>query len=137
MPEQTFAMVKPDAVADHNTGRILTLIEDAPFRIRYLRMHAFTKDAAIAFYWEHKAQPFFDALVAFTCSGPVVLMILEGADAVSRWRKLMGSTNPLNAEPHTLRRRFGQGMPNNAVHGSDSVESAAREIALIQEITNG
>ena len=130
-------MIKPDAVADGNIGPILMEIHNAKFHLRYCRLWRFTKEAASAFYAEHKGRPFYDALIEFTCSGPALLLILEETIAVRRWREMMGSTHPANAEPHTIRHRYGKGMPNNAVHGSDSVESAVREIALIQEITNG
>ena len=130
MSDRTFVMIKPDAVKHEVIGAIIRCCEDEDLVPIGLRMLALTEDIAKALYREHDGRPYYSNLIAFSLSGPVVVMVLEGPDAVSRFRRMLGATNPAQADPNTLRRRFGLGIPNNAVHGSDSETAARREIAL-------
>ena len=125
--ERTLAIVKPDAVAAKHTGAILQMIEKAGFAIVAMKKAHLTADQARGFYAVHRERPFFADLVTFMTSGPVVLLLLEGEDAIARWRALMGATNPANAAEGTLRKEFAASMQNNAVHGSDAPETAAFE----------
>jgi nucleoside-diphosphate kinase len=127
--ERTFSIIKPDAVAKNVIGKILTRFEEAGLRIVASRMVHLSKEQAEGFYAEHKGRPFFNDLVSFMTSGPVVVQVLEGENAVALNRKLMGATNPKEAVDGTIRADFAQTIDENAVHGSDSAESAAREIA--------
>lgn len=127
--ERTFSIIKPDAVAKNVIGKILTRFEEAGLRIVASRMVHLTKEQAEGFYAEHKGRPFFNDLVSFMTSGPVVVQVLEGENAVALNRKLMGATNPKEAAAGTIRADFAQTIDENAVHGSDSADSAAREIA--------
>lgn len=127
--ERTFSIIKPDAVAKNVIGKILTRFEEAGLRIVASRMVHLSKEQAEGFYAEHKGRPFFNDLVSFMTSGPVVVQVLEGVNAVALNRKLMGATNPKEAAAGTIRADFAQTIDENAVHGSDSAESAAREIA--------
>ena len=127
--ERTLSIVKPDAVARNLIGEIYARFEKNGLRIVAARMIRMTPEQAGGFYAEHKERPFFNDLVRYMTSGPVVVQVLEGADAVSRNRQLMGATNPRNAEPGTIRADFAESVEANAVHGSDSTTSAAREIA--------
>jgi nucleoside-diphosphate kinase len=126
--ERTFAIIKPDAVANGHTGDILSMVEQNGFRIVGLKMRRITKNEAEAFYAVHKARPFFNGLVTFMTEGPVVLMVLEREDAIAKWRELMGATNPANAAEGTIRKRFAENIERNSVHGSDAPETAAQEI---------
>ena len=126
--ERTLAIIKPDAVAEGYTGRILTAIEAESFRILGLRRTRLTRQQAEEFYAIHRARPFYDSLVTFMTEGPVVVMVLEREEAIVRWRDLMGPTNPAAAAKGTLREQFGNNIERNAVHGSDSPETAAAEI---------
>ncbi len=128
--EMTFAMIKPDAVSKGHIGQIVDAIEKAGFNIVHMKKIHMSKDMAHKLYEEHKERPFFGEMVSFITSGPVVLMALEKEDAIKGWRELMGATNPTQAEPGTLRKRFGASIGNNAVHGSDKPESAARELGI-------
>ena len=128
-PEQTLSIIKPDATQKQLIGAILTRFEAAGLRIVAMKMMRLSKEQAQGFYAEHKGKPFFDALVAFMTSGPVVIQVLEGEDAINLNRRLMGDTDPRKAEPGTLRADFADSIDANAVHGSDSPASAAREIA--------
>jgi nucleoside-diphosphate kinase len=127
--ERTLSIVKPDAVARNLIGEIYARFEKNGLRIVAARMIRMTPEQAGGFYAEHKERPFFNDLVRYMTSGPVVVQVLEGPDAVSRNRQLMGATNPKNAEPGTIRADFAESVEANAVHGSDSTTSAAREIA--------
>jgi len=127
--ERTFSIIKPDAVAKNVIGKILTRFEEAGLRIVASRMVHLSKEQAEGFYAEHKGRPFFNDLVSFMTSGPVVVQVLEGEHAVALNRKLMGATNPKEAAAGTIRADFAQTIDENAVHGSDSAESAVREIA--------
>jgi nucleoside-diphosphate kinase len=130
--ERTLSIIKPDAVGKHVIGRILARFENAGLKIAGLKMMHFSDKQAKAFYAEHKARPFFGELVDFMTSGPCVVLVLEGDDAIIKNRVLMGATNPMKAEPGTLRYDFAlpcTDLSANAVHGSDSPQAAKREIA--------
>jgi nucleoside-diphosphate kinase len=126
--ERTFAIIKPDAVAARNTGRILARIEDAGFTIRAMRLQHLTQKDAEGFYAVHRERPFFGSLTTFMSSGPCVLLALEAPDAIKKWRALMGATDPAKADAGTLRKDFGASIENNATHGSDAPETAAFEL---------
>lgn len=126
--ERTFSIVKPNAVADNNIGNIVARFEKEGLRIAAMKLTKLSKEKAEGFYIEHKERPFFGSLVSFMTSGPVVLMVLEGENAVEKNRKIMGATNPANAEDNTLRKLYAASIEANAVHGSDSQASADREI---------
>lgn len=129
MPAQkTFAMIKPDAVQNGRAGEILAAIEGAGFRLVALKTRRIAKHEAEAFYAVHKERPFFSGLVTFMTEGPVVVMVLEGENAIAKWRDLMGATNPANAAEGTIRKRFAENIERNAVHGSDAPETAESEI---------
>ncbi len=126
--EQTFAILKPDAVASGHTGQILSMIEHAGFRIRGIKMIRLSKQQAEGFYEVHKERPFFGGLVTFMTEGPVVVMVLEREDAIKHWRQVMGATNPEKADEGTIRKKFAKNIERNSVHGSDAPETAALEI---------
>jgi nucleoside-diphosphate kinase len=126
----TLGLIKPDAVEAGLMGRILSDIEAAGFRIAAMKMLRLSRAQAEAFYAVHRERPFFASLVEFMTSGPVVAFVIEGENAVERYRQLMGATDPAKAEPNTLRARYAQNIERNAVHGSDSPTSAQREIAF-------
>ncbi len=126
--ERTLFIIKPCAVAAGSTGPILTQIEDSGLRIVAMRMLQLSIGQAEGFYAVHRERPFFGELVEFMVSGPVVVGVLEGDDAIQRYRDLMGATDPAKAAPGTLRAGFATSLTKNAVHGSDGVETAAEEI---------
>jgi nucleoside-diphosphate kinase len=128
--ERTLSIVKPDAVARNLIGQIYARFEQAGLRIVGARMLRLSRDQAEGFYAEHRGRPFFESLVAYMTSGPVMVQVLEGEDAVALNRRLMGATNPKDAEPGTIRADFAESIDANAAHGSDSPTSAAREIAF-------
>lgn len=128
--EQTLSIIKPDAVKNHYIGDIISRFEDENFNIQALKMTRLSKEQAEKFYAEHRERPFFPELVNFMTSGPVVVMVLEGQDAIAKNRKIMGATDPKKAEENTLRADFAESVTRNAVHGSDSPEAAKREIAF-------
>lgn len=127
--QRTFSIIKPDAVAKNVVGEILTRFEKAGLKVVASKMVHLSEQTAGGFYAEHKERPFFKDLVAFMTSGPVVVQVLEGENAVLLNRELMGATNPKEAAAGTIRADFAQTIDENAVHGSDSETSAAREIA--------
>jgi len=127
--ERTISIIKPDAVAANAIGDIYTRFEKAGLKIVAARMVHLSQEQAEGFYGEHKERPFFAALVNFMTSGPVMVQVLEGEGAVLKNRDLMGATNPADADAGTIRADFAKSIDENAVHGSDSTESAAREIA--------
>ena len=129
--EQTLALIKPDAVAAGHVGEIIAAIEREGLRIYALQMLRLSPQQARGFYAVHQEKPFFQALVEFMTSGPIVVLVLEGENAIARWRKLMGATNPTHADPGTLRARFGTDVTRNAVHGSDAPETALTEMAYM------
>jgi nucleoside-diphosphate kinase len=126
--ERTLAIIKPDAVAARNAGRIIQRIEENGFTIRAMRLLRLTQAEAEGFYAVHRERPFFGSLTKFMSSGPVVVLALEGADAIKKWRTLMGATDPAKADAGTLRKDFGASIENNATHGSDAPDTAAYEI---------
>ena len=128
MAQRTFSIIKPDAVRNGHTGAILAEIEKAGFKILSIRKQSISKAQAEGFYYVHKARPFFNDLCEFMSSGPIFLMVLEKDNAIADLRKLMGATNPANAEEGTIRRRFAESIQENAIHGSDADETAAFEI---------
>ncbi len=123
----TFTMIKPKAVADGNMGKIIDKIIEGGFNIRALKLTKLTADQAKKFYAVHKERPFYNSLVEFMTSGPIIAAILEKENAVEDYRKYIGSTNPENAEPGTIRALYATSMEKNAVHGSDSDENAIIE----------
>lgn len=127
--ERTFSIVKPDAVAKNVIGQIYARFESAGLKIVASKMLHLSKEKAEGFYAEHKERPFFNDLVAFMTSGPVMVQVLEGENAIKANREIMGATNPAEAARGTLRADFANSIDENAVHGSDAPESAAREIA--------
>lgn len=127
--ERTLSIIKPDAVAKNAVGEIASRFEKAGLQIVAMKMLQLDAELAGGFYAEHKGRPFFDDLVAFMTSGPVVVQVLEGENAIVKNRDLMGATNPKEAAPGTIRADFAETIDANAVHGSDSPESAAREVA--------
>lgn len=127
--ERTFSIVKPDAVAKNVIGDIYSRFEKNGLSVVASKMLRLSRDQAEGFYGEHKGRPFFPALIEFMTSGPVVVQVLEGENAVLKNRELMGATNPKEAEAGTIRADFADSIDANAVHGSDALESAAREIA--------
>ncbi|MCC4265327.1 nucleoside-diphosphate kinase [Oceanimonas baumannii] len=127
--ERTFSIVKPDAVAKNLIGAIYGRFESAGLKIVASKMVHLSREQAEGFYAEHSERPFFKALVDFMTSGPVMVQVLEGEDAVRRNREIMGATNPADALAGTLRADYADSIDENAVHGSDAPESAAREIA--------
>lgn len=127
--ERTLSIIKPDAVAKNVIGQIYSRFEKAGLSIVAAKMLRLSREQAEGFYAEHKGRPFFPALIDFMTSGPVTVQVLEGENAVLKNRELMGATNPKNAEPGTIRADFADSIDANAVHGSDSPESAAREVA--------
>ncbi len=127
--ERTFAIVKPDAVKAGHTGEILSAIEQGGMKIVGLKLTRLTPAICQGFYHEHVGKGFYQELENFMVEGPVVLMVLEGENAILRWRDLMGATNPANAAEGTLRKRFGASIGRNATHGSDKPESAKFEVS--------
>lgn len=123
----TFSIIKPNAVRTGKTGPILAMINEGGFEIVALRMIKMNLNQAESFYEVHKGKPFYDGLIEFMISGPVVVMILRHENAVEQFRKLIGSTDPAKAEPGTIRKTFAVSVQMNAVHGSDSDENAIRE----------
>ncbi len=128
--ERTLSIIKPDATRRNLTGKINARFEDAGLRIVAQKRLQLSKQQAEKFYEVHAARPFYGELVAFMISGPVVVQVLEGDNAVARNRDIMGATNPANAAAGTIRKDFAESIEANSVHGSDSAENAAREIAF-------
>ncbi|WP_341791874.1 nucleoside-diphosphate kinase [Rickettsia endosymbiont of Gonocerus acuteangulatus] len=126
--QYTFSMIKPDATKRNKIGQINTYLENAGLKIVAQKMTILTKYEAECFYDEHRARPFFDSLVEYITSGPVVLQVLKGMDAITLNRKVMGATNPAEAEIGTIRKDIGESIETNSIHGSDSEKSAKREI---------
>jgi len=133
--ERTLSIVKPDAVRSGNLGAVLDAIERSGLRIVAMKMLQLDQAKAEGFYAVHRERPFFKDLVKFMTSGPVVVSVLEGDDAVARYRKLMGATDPAKADAGTLRKQFASNIEQNAVHGSDSAENARSEVAYFFSAT--
>jgi nucleoside-diphosphate kinase len=128
--ERTFSIIKPDATRRNLTGRVNACLEEAGLRIVAQKRLHLTRTQAEAFYDVHKARPFFQDLVSFMISGPVVVQVLQGENAVARNREVMGATDPKKADPGTIRAQFAESIEANSVHGSDSADNAATEIAF-------
>jgi nucleoside-diphosphate kinase len=126
--ERTFSIIKPDATRRNLTGAVTAKLEEAGLRVIASRRIHMTREQAEAFYGVHKERPFFNDLVTFMTSGPVVVQVLEGENAVARNREVMGATNPANADAGTIRKEFAESIEANSVHGSDSAENATIEI---------
>ena len=128
--EKTYTMIKPDGVANGHIGQIVSKFENVGLTIERMELGLVTQAQAEQNYAEHKGKPFYDGLIEYVTSGPVVKMVVSGENAVATVRKLMGATNPADAAPGTIRGDFGLTMDENVIHGSDSVESAEREIGV-------
>ena len=128
--EQTFAMVKPDGVRRGLTGTIIARLEAKGFTIKAMKLMRISRELAERHYGEHKGKPFFEGLVSFITSGPVVAMVVEGENAILEWRKMMGATNPKDAAPGTIRGDLATTIDENVVHGSDAPATAEREIGI-------
>ncbi len=128
--EYTFSIIKPDATKRNVTGAINSYLEKAGLSVAAQKMVVLTKDQAESFYGEHKERPFFGSLVSYMTSGPVILQVLKGENAVAKNREVMGATNPAEADAGTIRKDFAESIEANSVHGSDSPESAEREISF-------
>tara|TARA_B100000965_G_scaffold380393_1_gene376911 strand:+ start:3810 stop:4229 length:420 start_codon:yes stop_codon:yes gene_type:complete len=126
--QRTLSIIKPDAVSKNVIGKIISRFEDNGLKVVAGKLLSLSEEMAAGFYAEHEGRPFFKALIEFMTSGPIFVQVLEGEDAVIKNRELMGSTNPEEADPGTIRADFAKSIDANAVHGSDSLESAAREI---------
>lgn len=131
--EQTFSIIKPNAIKKNAVGAIIKKFEDAGLKVAAAKMINLEREKAEEFYAEHKERPFFGELVDFMTSGPIMVMALSGENAVAKNREVMGATNPEEAAPGTIRKEFGDNVGENAVHGSDSPQSAERELALFFE----
>ena len=128
--QKTYTMIKPDGVRNGHIGEIVNRFERAGLTIEQMRLEMVTPEQAKANYAEHEGKPFYEGLIAYVTSGPVVKMVVSGEGAVSKVRSLMGSTNPAEAAPGTIRGEFGLSMDENFIHGSDSTESEEREIGV-------
>jgi nucleoside-diphosphate kinase len=126
--QRTFSIIKPDAVRKGFTGAILAELDKGGFKIVAVKRQAISIEQAQGFYYVHKERPFFAALTSFMASGPIVLLVLEKDNAIADLRKLMGATNPANAEEGTIRKKFASSIEENAIHGSDAEETAVFEI---------
>jgi len=131
--EKTFAIIKPDAIAAKNTGKIIDMIERDGFTILRMEKIQLSEEEAKVFYAVHKEKPFFQEVIDFMVSGPIIIMALEKENAIADWRALMGVTNPENADEGTIRKLFGTGIMTNCTHGSDSPENAKTELGLFFE----
>ena len=129
MLQRTLCLIKPDAVARDLSGAILNMIQKSGLTVAGMKMLHLSKAQAEGFYAVHRERPFFDSLTTSMCSGPIVAAVLEGEDAISRYRTLMGATNPANAEQGTIRQLYALNVEANSVHGSDAPETAVTEIA--------
>jgi nucleoside-diphosphate kinase len=127
--ERTLSIIKPDATARNVTGKIIDRLESVGLRVIAQKRVRWSRNQAETFYAVHRERPFFNGLVAFMTSGPIVLQVLEGEDAVARNREVMGATNPSEATPGTIRADFAEDIERNSVHGSDSADNAKQEIA--------
>lgn len=129
MIERTFSIIKPDAVERNLSGAIMKMIQEAGLKLVATKMIQMSKAEAEGFYAVHKERPFFGSLTDFMSSGPVIVSVLEGENAIQRYRQVMGATNPANADEGTIRKAFALDVEKNSVHGSDAPETAAVEIA--------
>ena len=129
MAQRTFSIIKPDAVKKGHTGAILAEIYAAGFLVKAIKKQSISKEQAKGFYYVHAQRPFFEGLCEFMSSGPLFLMVLEKDNAISDLRKLMGATNPANADEGTIRKKYAESIQENAIHGSDAEDTAAFEIS--------
>ncbi len=127
--QRTFSIIKPDATRRNLTGKIIAMLEEAGLRVVAQKRIRLTREQAETFYGVHKGKPFFDELVEFMISEPIVVQVLEGEDAIAKNREVMGATNPAEAAPGTIRKEFALSIGENSVHGSDGPDTAATEIA--------
>jgi len=125
--QRTLGIIKPDAVGKNVIGKIISIIEENGIKIKAMKMVKLTEEQAKGFYYVHKDKPFFNDLIKFMTSGPVVLMLLEGENVIEKWRKLMGATDPAKADEGTIRKLYGTDIEKNAVHGSDAIDTADYE----------
>ncbi len=130
MPERTLSIIKPDAVRKNRIGAIIARLEDADLRVVAAQMMTLSRERAGEFYAVHRERPFYDSLLDFMTSGPVLVQVLEGDNAVAANREIMGATDPKSAAPGTIRADFAESIEANAVHGSDSLENARVEVAF-------
>jgi nucleoside-diphosphate kinase len=128
--ERTLSIIKPDAVAKNQIGAILSMLESAGLRVAAARFLRLSKQDAERFYAVHRKRPFFESLTSFMSEGPILVMALEGPNAIAKNREVMGATDPAKATPGTIRKAFGTNVERNAVHGSDAAETARQEIAF-------
>jgi nucleoside-diphosphate kinase len=128
--QRTLFIVKPNATEKNRVGAVINLLEEGGLRVAGLRMLRLQEKQAKKFYEVHKERPFYESLVRFMCSGPVVVGVLEGENAIERCRNIMGATDPAKAEKGTIRALYGESIQNNAIHGSDSDENAAKEVSF-------
>lgn len=126
--ERTLAIIKPDGVAAGLAGEVIKRIEQEGLRVAGMRMEHLTRPRAEGFYYVHRSKPFFNSLVDFMTSGPCILVVLEGPDAISRWRTLMGATDPRKAAPGTIRHDMATDIEHNVVHGSDAADTSSYEV---------
>ena len=133
--EKTLSIIKPDATSRNLTGQVNSIIEKSGLKIIAQKRIKLTKDIASKFYEVHKDRPFFQDLVSFMTSGPVVVQVLQGDNAVALYRQVMGATNPVEAEAGTIRKQFALSIEANSVHGSDSIDNANREISFFFAVT--
>ena len=129
MQEKTLSIIKPDALERNLIGEIVSQIESAHLEIKAMKMLHMSKDQAKGFYAVHRDKPFFESLTDYMSSGPIVVMLLQGENAIQKYRDLMGATKPEEAEKNTIREKFGKDVEKNSVHGSDSQETAETEIS--------
>jgi len=129
MIQRTLAIIKPDAVGRGLIGEILKTIEESELSLVTLKMLHLGKEQAEGFYQVHRERPFFQALTTFMSEGPAVVLVLEGEEAIARWRRMMGATDPAKADEGTIRRRFGESIERNCTHGSDAPDTAAFELS--------
>jgi len=131
MIDRSLLLIKPNAVQHHHVGHIISIVEEHGFQLRDIKIFQFTNASAEVFYEAHRGKEFFDRLIKFMCSGVTVALLLERNDAVEQLRELVGDADPTVRDPNSIRDRYADGITENAVHGSDSIEAAKREIRLI------
>ncbi len=130
MPEQTLAIIKPDAFSRNLAGPIIAMAAEKQLSMVAVRLFHLSRKEVEGFYYVHREKSFFESLIRFMTEGPIFVMVLQGENAISVWREIMGATNPSEAQEGTIRQRFGEGIERNAVHGSDTAESARFEIGF-------
>jgi len=131
MTDRSLLLIKPNAVQHHHVGHIISIVEDHGFKLRDIKIFQFSPPSAEEFYTAHRGKEFFERLISFMCSGETIALLLERNDAVELLRELVGDADPAKRAPHTIRASYAEGVTENAVHASDSIEAAKREIKLI------